>query len=358
MPLKEPNWWYASPPRWEARALAPFALAFGYAAQYRHRLASPYRARLPVICVGNLTAGGTGKTPLSLLIAEDVRRIGRQPVFLTRGYGGRATGPHWVDTATDRAHDVGDEALLLADAAPTVVARRRDKGAAEIEANPSRGDVIIMDDGLQNPQLEKDLRIAVVNGARGIGNGRVIPAGPLRAPLEFQLERVDCVVVNSVVSSVMNRSGDAGSRHPDLSGALAAQSSDCPILQAQTRPTGDTTWLQGTRIVAFAGIAHPDRFLALIRNLGGQVVATQIFNDHQPISEAPAQKLITLAEASDACLLTTTKDFARLKGSGGAAALLAERTRCLPVTLQFDDADLATLRMLIARACERCTSAT
>ena len=160
------------------------------------RAPTPYRSRLPVICVGNFTAGGTGKTPLAIHLCERLKAAGHEPVALTRGYGGRLSGPYWVNANTDVARDVGDEALLLA--AP----RRRSSPATAGSARaPSRSGripctVIVMDDGLQNPALAKDLTIAVVDGGRGLGNGLVMPAGPLRAPLEFQLELTDAIVVN------------------------------------------------------------------------------------------------------------------------------------------------------------------
>ena len=200
MPLEEPSWWYdASEDDLRVRALRPISGLFGWAAQRRLLNAKPYQSRLPVICVGNFTAGGTGKTPLSLMIATLLKERGAKPAFLTRGYSGRKTGPVWVNPSADLASDVGDEPLLLAACAPTMVARDRAKGAQEIEASPMASH-IIMDDGLQNPSLAKALSIAVVDAVRGLGNGEVIPAGPLRAPIDFQFGLVDAVVVNGDAS--------------------------------------------------------------------------------------------------------------------------------------------------------------
>ena len=183
MRLDEPPWWYRDPPSGIATVLRPLAALYGWAAAARYWRATPYRSRLPVICVGNFTAGGTGKTPLVIHLCERLKAAGHEPVALTRGYGGRLSGPYWVNAKSDVARDVGDEALLLARAAPTLVARDRRAGAHAIETGPHPVTVIVMDDGLQNPGLAKDLTIAVVDGGRGFGNGLTMPAGPLRAPL-------------------------------------------------------------------------------------------------------------------------------------------------------------------------------
>jgi len=179
-----------------ATLLQPVAALYGWAATALYWRATPYRSRLPVICVGNFTVGGTGKTPLVLYLCERLKAAGHEPVAFTRGYGGRLSGPYWVNAKSDVARDVGDEALLLAKAVPTLVARDRRAGAQAIETGPHSVTVIVMDDGLQNPGLAKDLALAVVDGSVGLGNGRVMPAGPLRAPLAFQLELTDAIVVN------------------------------------------------------------------------------------------------------------------------------------------------------------------
>ncbi len=211
MRVDEPSWWYGAGDGLVARGLQPLAAAYGTIAKRRYRSRRPYRSRLPVICAGNFTAGGTGKTPLTLKICEMLEARGERPVVLSRGYGGTERGPHWVDVGRDTAARVGDEPLLLARRFPTVVARDRVAGARVIEASSERGSVIVMDDGLQNAGLTKDLAIAVVDGRRGFGNGRVMPAGPLRAPLAFQFELAHAIVVN------------AGASAGDLSGGIAEQ---------------------------------------------------------------------------------------------------------------------------------------
>ena len=191
MPLETPSWWYRKTGM-VAAALSPLAALYGRVAASRMAKAEAYRSRLPVICIGNFTAGGGGKTPTAIAVATLLKAIGRKPAFLTRGYGGAAKGLVQVSEGQSAA-EVGDEPLLLAAVAPTIVSADRVAGAKAIEATDA--DVIVMDDGFQNPSLAKDLALIVVDAASGLGNGRVIPAGPLRAPLDVQIARADALAV-------------------------------------------------------------------------------------------------------------------------------------------------------------------
>jgi tetraacyldisaccharide 4'-kinase len=340
--LDEPFWWYGDGSQFMAGCLAPLAAVYGWGARRRYQRVTPYRSRLPVICVGNLTAGGTGKTPLTLYLCAQLRAGGRYPAVLTRGYGGTHPGPHWVAEG-DGADAVGDEAPLLARVAPTLVARDRAAGARTMELALESGavaaDVIVMDDGLQNPQLAKDLTLAVVDGARRLGNVRVIPAGPLRAPLEFQLGLVDAIVVNAPPSG-------AGGATSEWLGRRF----DGPVLRCSTVAAGDTTWLKGRRVVAWAGIGAPQRFFGTLRALGAELVETVAFGDHQRLSENDVRRLQGLAERSTAALVSTEKDMARLKGAGGALAELAAATRAVPIELRFADGDGDRLAALIRKS--------
>ena len=316
----EPAWWYGAGQQSVARALQPLAHLYGAVALARYRNAQPYRSKRPVICVGNFTAGGTGKTPLALYIAERLKAMGERPVFLTRGYGGSLKGPVWVDGARHTASDIGDEPLLLVRAAPVVVARDRKAGAQEIEARGRDASVIIMDDGLQNPSLIKDLAIAVVDAARGIGNGRVIPAGPLRAPLEFQMALCDAIVLNG-----------AGRASP-IEDRLQ-QTFTGPLLRARVEPAQDTAWLDGARLIAFAGIGHPQRFFDL---LGPRVHECVVFRDHQMLNEGDACALLAKAKSVGATLITTEKDWVRLTAVTGPLAELKKQTRAFAVRSVLD----------------------
>ncbi len=334
VPLKEPSWWYGDNNGIAERAFLPIASIYGYISQ--HRMLRPPRktSSLPVICVGNFTAGGTGKTPLAIVLADMVRQAGGQPVFLSRGHGGDLKGPHLISLQTDNAQNAGDEPLLLANHATTVISRDRVLGAELIERD-GLGSVIIMDDGLQNPGLYKNLAIVVVDGRRGIGNGRTVPAGPLRAPMEAQLSVADALVIY-------------GKPSKDLKTMLTPLRQ--PIFNATVKPFGDLTWITVKPLLAFAGIGNPQRFYALLQKLGGQVVETRSFADHHPYTADDAKGLLGHAAHLGMQLVTTEKDFVRLAPQQSEAhQRLREATRVLPICTHFSDTDAATLQGLIDR---------
>lgn len=352
--MREPTWWYETSHGVMPRLLEPVAALWGGLAYRRFTRAKPYRAPFPVICIGNFTAGGAGKTPLALAVAELVSGMGMKSAFLSRGYGGHLAGPHWVDAERDRAEDVGDEPLLLAAARPTLICRDRAAGARAIAARAEAGtnaapasvDVVIMDDGLQNPGLAKDLTIAIVDGTRGIGNGRVIPAGPLRAPLDFQLDLVDAIVINRGSQARGDASGSdfAASLRRDFEG---------PVLEARVIPAATADWITSAPVVAFAGIGVPERFFATLATLGAEPVARITYPDHHAFTAADARHLLELARAHGATLVTTEKDRARLSGSDGQLADLHRLARALPIRLELDARDEGRLAALIEGAIGR-----
>jgi tetraacyldisaccharide 4'-kinase len=250
-----------------------------------------------------------------------------------------------VDAASDVADDVGDEALLLAGVAPTLVARDRAAGARAIEAGPHPATVVIMDDGLQNPGLAKDFTIAVVEGGRGLGNGLVIPAGPLRAALDFQLELTDAIVVSESVYSETSGSMTDWLRHRFAG----------PVLRANVVPGPGTDWLKGARVIAWAGIAAPRRFFATLMALGADVVESVIFRDHERLGDRDAQRLLDLTHRHSAQLVTTQKDMARLAGASGTRVELAQASRVVPVHLVFANPDAERLSSLVATALQTCS---
>ena len=333
---REPAWWYR-PGGLTSRALTPIARIFAAVAEARLASNAGYRSSLPVICVGNFTAGGSGKTPFTAMLAAHLIARGERPVVLTRGFGGRTVGPHWVAGDTDRAVMVGDEPLLLARVAPTLVARDRRAGACAIE-DANTASVIVMDDGLQNPALIKDLSIAIVDGARGIGNACVIPAGPLRAPLAAQGRLVDLIVFN-------------GPFEPPLAAALS-RASPAPQLTATLVPAGDVVWLRGQRIVAFAGIGNPARFFDHLTRLGADLADAVAFPDHAPYRPADADRLLAIAARHRTRLITTEKDAVRLQGDPGLAVLCAV-TATLPVRMELDADGLAALDRRLDRLLRR-----
>ena len=292
-------------------ALAPLGWLYGASIGLRQRWTRPSRTRARVVCVGNLTAGGTGKTPVAIAVAHALRARGGSVCFLSRGYGGRLAGPVVVDLARHGASDVGDEPLLLAQAAPVVVSRDRRAGARLAE---DRGaDVIVMDDGHQNFELQKDVSIVVIDASNPIGNGRMLPAGPLREPMARGLARADVVVLMG-----------AGNALPETR---------IPTIRAKVAPRSATN-LAGQRIVAFAGIGHPERFFDTLEDLGAIVVGRHAFDDHHVYKDADVAGLKASAQARDAKLFTTEKDFVRLTKEQ------QEGIQMLPVQAVFEDAEI------------------
>jgi tetraacyldisaccharide 4'-kinase len=329
--MREPAFWWRGPGA-AARLLAPVAALYGAVSGARLKQRGR-RAGAPVVCIGNLTVGGAGKTPTALAVARLLAAAGERPAFLSRGYGGELPGPLAVDPARHRAAEVGDEPLLLARAAPTVVARARVAGAKLAVA--AGASVIVMDDGFQNPALAKDFSVLVVDARRGIGNRKVIPAGPLRAPLQAQLGRAHALLVV----------GD-GPGAADV--AAAARARNLPVFEARLQPdAGFVAALGGGRVLAFAGIGDPEKFFATLAAAGVAVAATRSFPDHHRYSAAEAQALCDHADREGLVLVTTEKDLTRLSGEA-AMAELAARADALPVTLAFDD-EPAFARLMLDR---------
>ena len=334
--MREPAFWWRKTGFWPvflAGLLSPLDKAYGTIAERRMAKAGA-RTSLPVLCVGNFTLGGAGKTPTAIMLVKLLREAGETPFCLTRGYGGSVAGPHLVDAETDSAAQVGDEALLLAHAAPTVVAHNRVVGAAFAKAKGAS--VVVMDDGLQNASLAKDWTIAVIDGQRGIGNGRVFPAGPLRAPLAAQLKRCDALLVIGESKAAQDVTAHADAR-PVFHGRLIPDPSAVTALKAR-------------KVLAFAGIGYPDKFFATVEQAGIAVHARKAFADHHRFSAEDAAELIMLAEREGLTLVTTEKDHARMAGEPVLAAL-AVKAQVLPVTLAVDETD--ALREMVLETLQR-----
>ena len=290
MPPRAPEFWQRDGRA--ARLLSPLAALYDAAVAARFAHAKPFRAGVPVICVGNLTVGGAGKTPVVLALAQRLAARGIQFHILSRGYGGRFRGPLRVDSERHDARDVGDEPLLLARVAPCWVARDRPAGArAAIKAGAR---AILMDDGLQNPSLAKDWSLLVLDGGYGLGNGRVLPAGPLREQASRGLARADAVVV-------------MGEDKSGLAGSCAGK----PVLHARLAPV-DPAKFRGRAVVAFAGIGHPEKFFRSAEEAGARLLIRRAFADHHPYRASELNQLKLQARGAKAALLTTEKDWVRL----------------------------------------------
>lgn len=296
-----PRFWSAPRPGPAATLLRPVAAITALVARRRMRR-KRYDAPIPVLCIGNVTVGGTGKTPLTLDFVRRLKERGHNPHVLLRGYGGRERGPLLVDPGRATARDVGDEALLLAQAAPTWIGA--DRAASARLAAADGADCLVMDDGFQNPALRKDVSVLAVDGATGFGNGLVLPAGPLREKLGCALARAQAVVVigedrRDVLSSLL----------PGLAPFLAPG-----LLKTSARliPGPEIRGLSGRRVIAFAGIGRPEKFFDMLRDSGVDPIRCLPFPDHHPYSAADVRRLEALARESGTTLVTTAKDAVRL----------------------------------------------
>ncbi len=310
-----------------ARLLDPIGRIYGLLGTLRQRWATPESADIPVICVGNLTVGGTGKTPTAIAIAEHVRDLGGRPHFLTRGYGGSERGPLQVDVDTHGAADVGDEPLLLARMAPTWVSADRAKGATR--AASAGATHVIMDDGLQHPYLAKDLSFLVIDGAVGFGNWRLLPAGPLREPVDQALSRIDAAIVIGADRAMI------GERLP----------ADLLRLTADLHPAADASRFRGQRVLAFAGIGRPQKFFETLEDIGAELVETRSFPDHHSYRALEIEPILERARQFDAALVTTEKDHVRLPIN------LKKSVEKLAIRVQFNEAD--RLESLLQRFASR-----
>ncbi len=330
--MREPDFWWRPG---KGSFLMPLAAIYGAVAAMRLQ-ATGRKAGLPVICLGNLTVGGAGKTPAAIAVVQLLHAAHQRPFFLSRGYGGRLAGPVRVNPALHRARDVGDEPLLLTRLAPTIVARDRVAGAKF--AQFAGASVVVMDDGLQNASLAKDLSIIVVDGRRGIGNGHIIPAGPLRAPLGLQLDRAQAVIVVGP---------------PDGAAAVIerARRHRLAIFHGRLEPDRSVIAAIGRRkALAFAGIGDPEKLFATLAAAGIDVAERAGFPDHHRYTAAEAADLIARAQAKGLMLVTTEKDVMRMTGEPQLDALAACAS-ALPVRLVIEEVDL--FRQMLLQAVKR-----
>ena len=317
--MQAPKFWYRSR-SWQAVLLSPLGVLYAWATARRQKNACPTRVDIPVVCIGNLNVGGTGKTPTTIAIAQMLISRGIAVHIVSRGYGGSLQAVTQVDPRTHTADETGDEPLLMAAFAPTWVANERVAGARA--AQNAGADVILLDDGFQDPSLIKDLSIIVVDATRGFGNGRCLPAGPLREPVHVGLKRTDAVISigePQAQSQFRERSANQVGRIAHLTASLKPIEMGMP-------------WADG-RYLAFAGIGDPEKFFATLRGLGAPLVRTVALDDHQKLARPMIQRLMKEAQSMNAQLVTTEKDAARLPADLRSGIL------SLPVRLEFGDAN-------------------
>lgn len=324
--MREPGFWYR-PRSPKSHLLSPLGALYG-AITARRMARKGSDAGIPVICVGNYHVGGAGKTPTVLALTRLLRDLGETPVVLSRGYGGHLRGPVMVDRARHTAADVGDEPLMMVRDVPVAVAHDRLDGVALAKSQAAT--VILMDDGFQNPRLLKDASLIVIDSERGLGNSKVFPAGPLRAPLKAQLARTDALVLI----------GD-GHAADDVAAELLRRGK--PALRARLKPdAASIVQLHGKKVFAFAGIGDPERFFRSLRASGVEVARTRPFADHHMFSPPELAALAADAQREQLMLVTTEKDLARLRGTKG----VPEDIVPFAVQLEFDDP--AKLKQLIS----------
>ncbi|MDB5370873.1 MAG: tetraacyldisaccharide 4-kinase [Roseomonas sp.] len=310
--MRAPDFWSGSGGGIAPLLLSPLAALYGAATA--RRMAQPgWHAPVPVICCGNATAGGAGKTTVALDIGQRLSNRGVATHFLTRGYGGTLKGPVLVDPDKHGSKAVGDEALLLASIRPTWVAGNRQAGGqAAVEAGAQ---AIIMDDGLQNPGLEKDLSLLVVDGNYGFGNGRIIPSGPLREPVHAAAARCRAAVLIG----------------EDESGALAQLPPNLPVLRARLAPGPEAELLAGQPVFAFCGIANPRKFFNSLQDAGAVVAGRMSYADHYPFDAGDLRDLLAEADRLRAIPITTAKDYVRIPPA------FRSRVKVLTIRLQWDE---------------------
>lgn len=311
MPIKTPHFWTEL--SWQSVILFPVSYIWRFGHYAQQKILNTKETEIPVICVGNLTVGGSGKTPVVITLCRFLSGIGKSTSILTRGFGGKEKGPIFVSTNLHQSLDVGDEPLMMAHSLDVCVSRNRPLGANHI-LDKKKYDCIVMDDGLQNPTLKKDLNIAVFDGKFGIGNGFLLPAGPMRQKLEVGIQNIDLVIFNG----------------KDETGLGQKIPPHIPIFTGELQPDEEIVEkMKNRRVYGFAGIGNPSRFFKTLNNIGADLVGEAHFADHHPYTDADLTQLYEEAMQSGAELVTTQKDWMRLPSDW------RDRVLTVPVRIHF-----------------------
>lgn len=335
--MRMPGFWARGRHSLLARLLVPFGWLYGRITLARVRRRGE-RLPIPVIAIGNFTAGGAGKTPTTLAIASTLAARGLKPFIVSRGYGGTEAGPYRVDPERDSSARVGDEPLMMSRSFPVIVSRNRARGGKLAEAQGA--DVVLLDDALQNPDLEKDFTLGVVDGGFGFGNGLCVPAGPLRAPVAPMLATVDATLI---VGTDAAGSIEALREKPGFSAIMKVQNTLKPVLRQQ-------------RVLAFCGIGRPEKFGETLRECGAELAALLAYGDHHAFSEDDAVHILAEATRLKARPVTTEKDAARLSG-GVMLERLKAASLIVPVTITLPEELLKMIYRAAASSPSRASTA-
>jgi tetraacyldisaccharide 4'-kinase len=319
--MQTPKFWYNQKSSALSTLLAPLGQTYGLTHTLIQKFIRPWQAPIPVICVGNLVAGGHGKTPAALSIGNILKSNSKTVHFISRGYKGSLSGPLLVDPKLHTANEVGDEPLLLSEIAPTWIGANRE--ASIILAHKMGAEIIIMDDGFQNPSVKKDLSIIVIDGEVGFGNGRLIPAGPLREDIAIGLSRASAVII-------------IGEDKLDLKSTLSNFATypvqePLKVITAQLKPIDNPQLLSKKKVLAFTGIGRPEKFFNTLTKMDCNIVGTKKFSDHHQYTKKEIARLHKIADIENAQLITTSKDYVRL------TTLQQKNIVVLPVILDWED---------------------
>ncbi|MGC6471469.1 MAG: tetraacyldisaccharide 4'-kinase [Parvibaculales bacterium] len=334
--MKSPHFWSCEPGAFSL-ALSPLAAIYSVVGKLRHNFATPSHCGRPVICIGNINLGGTGKTPVTLMIAELLTGAEHRPAVLSRGYGGSQKGPLHVLPDRHSAMEVGDEPLMMSAHVPVIVGADRHRSARlAIHDQHICADILLMDDGLQNPALARAYNLAVIDAEVGFGNGRVFPAGPLREPPEYALRRLDGIML------VHAENADRADLRPDIQAFVGmCRRQDLDVFDCHMQPESALTPPQAERVVSYCGIGRPQKFFDTIDSLGFVHVHAATFADHHHFTERDAEHLLALAATHDAKLITTRKDITRLQNapSNSLAAKLCAASHVVDITCRLAQPD-------------------
>jgi len=291
--------------------------AYIKASECKKRFTKTGKVSVPVICVGNLTMGGTGKTPLSIMLAKEALKAGKNPFFLSRGYGGKLQGVLINNSIKYSSADVGDEPLLLSRVAPVVINKNRYEGAKLAINNGA--DFLIMDDGFQNYTLEKDFSFLVFDGRKGIENGFVLPAGPLREPFDTGLKRANAVVI-------------IRDDEKKLTDTIRSVSPDIPVFYADISfNQKDIEEIKGKKCLAMTALGNPEKFADSLKQIGVEIVKTDFFPDHHFYTEEELRQVVNDAEREDLTIITTEKDAVKIPEK------YLSKVKVMPIDIVFKD---------------------